>query len=762
MANLKEVCQELISYSDDLKSFWDELWRSWKSIVSQSLYNQEVSKIEKFQSYDCRPSFRIGFVGEQSCGKSIFINELVQKDIVLSGAAEVTFVPTVISLCDEDTFSFHYYTQKEIEAAIAPYYEYYTRPEIEIHLDNYKRQSVYNPKLNRDYFLSIKDCNSLKSLDPDVLKALYYCLHEVTKDAKIAKDFIHLVYAIQNPGLYAKLSTTDNRLTTPTSFQEIKRRSSLLKSVENESLFPEYDRNKKDFYEIYLIHHIYQTVRYSEKAMSRMSYLEFVDLPGIDAITIRVRHASLFFLKEVDALMLLTDTQKSLTLSGQEILRTLRGNRQKTDLDECLFIAINKYDTINAASVKEGSDLESFKHTVNHIRNNIRYVLGDTKLQIFVASALMSQFYRREKENALEASNQAKLKAFLAMKENPNLSGDSNIDTQIKRLFEDNNFGGIPQIRKEIEEYLQNVSLKLKKRFFLQMIEGFWKDINQVFAPVCQESIQKWQSRDQLDILQIRQNLLAPIQEALKNIDASILSVRDYLVPLDKFYETLKNEIEKWNISSNDLWARPKMDLYKEIHSHLLEVLRITTDRLLVQPYQEKLTVVVRQMMPIIDSVKRASSPVPFLKNTLDQIQFLVSLHPHLIRLRLEELVSEKPIHQLPSYLQSCTTLASFVSLKKAHFLRWIAPDNLVACTKIWGYSLYCMQEIQSLLKSLQQWTIAQTAFPEYLATDLSKSNPEDTRLQEEYKKAMALQTRATELEKKWKDLKERVLSATY
>ena len=72
------------------------------------------------------------------------------------------------------------------------------------------------------------------------------------------------------------------------------------------------------------------------------------------------------------------------------------------------------------------------------------------------------------------------------------------------------------------------------------------------------------------------------------------------------------------------------------------------------------------------------------------------------------------------------------------------------------------MQEIELILKSLQQWVNSQTAFPEYLANDLSKANPEDIRLQEEYKKATLLQTKATELEKQWKDLTQKVQNSIY
>ncbi len=767
MVNLKDICTEMMSYTDKLKTVWDDLYKIWRVQIGQDRYENELNKIEKFQAYDCRPTFRIGFVGEQSAGKSIFINELLQKEIVLSGAAEVTFVPSVIVLGDQDSHTFYYYTRKEIEHVLRPYYEIYTKAEVGIHLQNYIREYPNARKISREELVQIKDFNSLKNINDDISRAIYYCLEKLS-DRKVARDFVNLVYALRHPNLGTKLSDSEARSSSPTSSAEIERRSFLLKERDNSKEFPEYDRNKKDLYEIYLVHHIYQTVAYSQNSISRINNMEFVDFPGIDAVTIRVRHASLFFMQEVDALILVTDTQKAFTLSSMEILRTLRANKAVGNFKECFFVCINKYDTIN--DLEQGKDsnsnmvsLESFRHTVTHIKNNIKHVLGDSNVIVFVSSALMTQFFRKEqKGEILSPKNSGILQVFKTMKNNPNLSGDEEIDQQIKKMFDSDNFGGIPYIRQELEKYLQNTSLQLKKTYFIRSIQSFWEQIDQSFNPIYKNSVEKWQSRAQTDFLETKNKLLNMLQNSLKILQKAKEEIRDYTVPLVQLRETIQNEVKVISIVERELWNKPRMELYQEIHDQLCQILNKVIEKIIITPFQEKLNIALKELSGFLELSQHSPENWNSIKTSLERIRFLWTIHPQVLMLRFQELVAEKPMIQLPSYLKDCMSLQSFVTEKKKSFLEQIDATKLISCAKVWHHPLYCIQEILYSLETIQNWINSQTSFPECVAQSLRQNSPADITLQQEYKKSVEIQQKLSVIRQEWLTLQSHIETASY
>lgn len=766
MPFLREVCRDLVEYGERVKQFWDELRKGFESDIGAARYFEQIARIEKFQTYDCRPTFRIGFIGEQSCGKSIFINELLQNEIVLSGAAEVTFVPTVIVFGKADALSFCYYTQKEMREVIKPYSDYFTQTGIDAKIEQYYRTRApqVTARSTLDSLRRIQDVNALKNMDVEVLKLIYYLLLEVTHDIKVGKDFVNLVHAVQTPSLYARLSGNDERFTTAIDFSTIVDRSRQLKTQDNGPDFNNHDRSKIPLYEIYLVHHIYQMVKTTGTANTASatvqkwnSALEFVDLPGIDAITIRVRHASLFFLREVDALVLLTDTQRALTLPAIEILRVLKESRHKTDLEDALFIAINKYDTINAA---QGSELESFHNTLDNVQRNIKNVIGATKVDIFVTSALMSKFFRKQQEKTLAPEDAAKLAAFLSMRTNPNLSGNAEVDAQIRTIFQTENAGGIPLVRDRIEQYLQNTSLKIKKRFFLQTVAALLQEIDAGFLPLHRTITGKWQEKSVVGHTRVREKMLDNLRLSLSHLELAITGMRDYVLPLKEFGRLLADDINKARLVEAGLMDLPAVERYRHVSQRLLEIVYAAVKRHLVAKHQETLD--------------QALTPVRFLVETLQQhggegmaeiagkVSFLWKMHACLLPIRFYELIAEKPLRDMPGYLQGCQDGEAFVQAVKQNLLARLDASTLSSCTRLWSYPLYCLQEIRDLLLQIRKWAERQSQFGEVWLKALHQDAAEDRLLQQRHEQICALHAKYQALQGEWQELQRRLEQAVY
>jgi GTPase SAR1 family protein len=772
MSSLRDVCRDLIAYGEKTKQFWDDWRKEFASEVNDSQYSEEIARIEKFQTYDCRPTFRIGFIGEQSCGKSIFINELLQNEIVLSGAAEVTFVPTVIVFGKSEAASFCYYTQKEIKEVVKPYYDYFTQAGIERKIDEYYRSKAPHAtsKATLDTLRRIQDVGSLKNMDSEILKLIYFVLLEITHDIKVAKDFVNLVYAIQTSGLFARLSSNDERFTTAIDFTTIIERSRFLKSQDNSPEFTAYDRSKIPLYEIYLVHHIYQMVRTTDNTgiagakqssatvQKWNSALEFVDLPGIDAITIRVRHSSLFFLKEVDALVLLTDTQRALTLPAVEILRVLKENRHKADLQDSLFIAINKYDTINAA---QGGELESFQNTLDNVQRNIRNVIGNTKVDIFVTSALMSKFFRKRQENSLAPEDTARLQAFLAMRGNPNLSGNSEVDAQIRTIFDAQNAGGIPMVRDRVEHYLQHTSLQLKRRYFAQTVQTFLQELNESFVPLYQSIVTKWQEKSNIGHTKVREKLLDNLRLSLSHLELAITGMRDYVLPLKEFGRLLGDDIQKVRLAEAGLMDLPALDRYRYVAQKLLEILSSAVRRHLVAKHQETLDQALTPVRFLLETLQQSGNS-DTLSDTAAKVVFLWKLHAQLLPIRFYELVAEKPLRDMPSYLHGCHDTETFVAAVKQNFMTRLDASALGNCTRLWSYPLYCLQEIREYLLTIKKWLEKQTHFGDVWLKALYQDGAEDRLLQQRYEKVASLHLKYQALQKEWLELSPKIEQAVY
>ncbi len=762
MSFLKEVCHELEKQGDEIKNFWKELWNHFNYKIGQPRYEEEIKRIEKFQRYDCSPSFRIAFMGEQSCGKSIFVNELMKEEIVLSGAAEVTFVPTVIVFGEEDAFRFFYYTQKEIKEVLKPYYEYYTREEAHASIARYKRDNPNLSYASLDMLSKIQDFQSLKNLDIELLKLIYYVLGDITKDWKIATDFVNFVYAIKTS---SKLSCYDERESNKTSFSDYKKMWGKLKKQENFQIFPILDPTQNSLYEMYLVHHVYQTVKSKNIGDPIYSSMEFVDLPGIDAISIRVRYASLFFLKEVDALILMTDTQKALTLSGQEILRMLMLNKQNTDIEDTLFIAINKYDTINAIGKEE--NLESFRHTLHSVQNNIKSVIGNARIEIFIISALMSQFFRKQEEGNLIPENKAKLEAFLAMKNNPNLAGDPQIDSQIHSLFTEKNLGGIPYVRERLEQYLHNTSLRVKKRYLSQTMQGFMKEMEDTVLSMDKEISQQWQRRSLIENERIKERLTISIQLALSSINRGLESIGPYMVPLQAFCKTLKEEVQKADIASTIPRHLAGINRYHYVQQKLEEILKNLVYRFITSEYQETINKALTPIQSVLDLLKNFDKTEPLanaesLKRNAEEIDLLWKIHRDLLYLRLLELVAEKPKQETPVYLQLYDDPNAFVNKMKDTFLQKLELSALVHCTSLWHYPLYCLQKIHKALQAIKEWTERQPNFPNSFAKIFRENTPENQIIEKEYNTICILKGKMKKLQESCNVLQEKIQQATY
>lgn len=366
------------------------------------------SRLERASGLLARTTYRIGFAGAFSAGKSTLVNSLLgEPDLLPTFAGECTMSITVVQPPAEGS-------QERVEA------HYFTREQaLRYVLTNSRYLGLLKPHLPKS-----------GEVTPDQIEAaILRGIEDAPRDPnhrgkdRELKEFLEVlkVHAARLGRVHhAPIVEAPLYLTTG------KEGSGLghLLCIEEVHLF----RRCRGFGEV---------------------GVEIIDLPGTDSVNERQKQLTHQYLSKADAVAILLEP-RGISAAGRDIFEEM--TKHYHDVKNKLFFVLNRADTWTSDDLKAGSLDRLLKTQV--IQKIADFGLDPSRLQL--TSALRQDYENRRVAGNLEPEQEAKLRELIADATTKKGRLDPNLDPTIKRLLDpllaD---GGVTALRDRLRGYLQ-------------------------------------------------------------------------------------------------------------------------------------------------------------------------------------------------------------------------------------------------------------------------------------------------------------------
>jgi signal recognition particle receptor subunit beta len=310
MIELQTKCGAYRTYADALEKLLRQLFEA-RQLLGDRLGLKELNddvlgrleaRIHRFRRADCDPHFRIALSGGYNVGKTQVINAILGEELLHQDLQEATFVST------------HVRKSRDMDRRLT--LRYLTEAEVVELLALCKKHA---PDAGAAWPTTVQGAGRVSDEQANRLVASL-------DNERLKHDIVFLFRALRDPDLSIKISKTDvpvEDVITPRDWK---------------AFFRDYVTRSGTRLERYLLNAVLVDLPDFPLGDS----VELVDLPGIDADDPWATLVTLRAVKEVDALLMVVNSEKIYGRTEADLLNAIKGWR--SGIAERLFVVVNKAD----------------------------------------------------------------------------------------------------------------------------------------------------------------------------------------------------------------------------------------------------------------------------------------------------------------------------------------------------------------------------------------------------------------------------------
>ena len=414
-------------------------------------------EVLRFRRAECNPTYRVALAGGYSVGKSELINAFLNSDLLPQEMQDLTFIPTILKASESGTFvaKVRHLTHSEV-TEILTYYSRRIGPGI--------------------FPAEISEVETMSARKLDAAKA------QLENDRE-RDDLETLCRALRDPDLRRYVFESEQAHEREIDRSEIagfvKRRSSLLER------------------------YIAGAVTIELPDFPFAPGVELVDLPGTDADDPWAKQLTTRFVKEVDALLLVSEADQVFGDASAELLQQIRN--WGGDHAQRLIVVLNKTDVYAG---KSGAEIRGAYQMLREGMS--RYFPAGQPLVFFVCAHAALQVSPNHEQAGQAVQRIEK-------------TDDPLLDQALSHTREE---GGVPHLRRRLAEFLQNRAAEVKRG----SLEKKWAELVRPFfellvpaADIARDELADSKSR----VLARSQKRLDSIMKSLQDAAAEFRTMAD-------------------------------------------------------------------------------------------------------------------------------------------------------------------------------------------------------------------------------------------